>query len=67
MQVRTATVADADAVLSLAGKLANSFDVEERPFRAALHDILNAEHALLLVAEDGEGVVGYCLGFEHYT
>ena len=67
MQIREATGEDADRVFYLARALATSFEVEGRPFRDSFHDILSADHAVLLVAEESDGVVGYCLGFEHGT
>ena len=65
MQVRRATPDDRDRVFSLASDLATSFDVEERAFRASYRQVVTDDHALLIVVEDNNEVVGYCLGFDH--
>ena len=67
MRIRKATHEDVDAIFNLAADLAISFDVKERPFRESFQQILLDDHALLLVAVDGEEAVGYCIGFEHTT
>lgn len=67
MRIRTAIPEDVHAIYPLASSLATSFDVEERSFRESFQQILLDDHALLLVAAEGEEVLGYCLGFEHAT
>ena len=69
IRIRTARPEDTDPIFLLAREFATSFRVVERTFRKSLRDILSADDAILLVAEDNdEGVVvGYCLGFEHNT
>lgn len=67
LAIRRATADDADALFDLAIDFATSFAPERAAFETALADIIATEAANLNVAElDGE-VVGYCLGFDHYT
>ena len=67
VSVREAIKDDADALFSLASAFATSFAPERAAFEIALADIISTDGANLSVAEvDGE-VVGYCLGFDHYT
>ncbi len=67
MSIRKATGADADALFSLAEQFATSFVPERAAFETALADIIATDGANLSVAEIGGEVVGYCLGFDHYT
>src|SRR5438105_4446850 len=62
--VRTAESGDADAVLALAVRFATSFAVEEGPFRESFAALLASREAHLTVAEQGETIVGYLLGFD---
>ena len=65
--IRKATEDDADAVFALAEEFATSFVPQREAFESALARIFSTEDANLSVADiDGE-VVGYCLGFDHYT
>ena len=65
--IRKATEEDADAMFGLAKEFATSFLAERAAFENALADIISNDDANLSVAEvDGE-VVGYCLGFDHYS
>ena len=67
LSIRKATERDADVLFTLAQDFATSFAPERAAFETALADIIASEAANLSVAEvDGE-VVGYCLGFDHYT
>ena len=67
MRIRKTTPTDVDAVFSLATEFATSFEVDKRPFLESLHQVMSDDHVLLLVAAEGEEVVGYCLGFAHDT
>jgi predicted N-acetyltransferase YhbS len=64
--IRAAEPRDAEALWELAKELASSFQVDETAFRHSFNQILSAPNACLAVAQN-EGVVGYILGFEHYT
>ena len=54
-------------MFNLAEDFATSFAPERAAFETALADIIATEAANLSVAEVGGEVVGYCLGFDHYT
>ena len=56
---------DAGAVLALTTEFATSFVVDPAAFGWAFSALLADPHACLLVAEQGEQVAGYLLGFEH--
>jgi GNAT superfamily N-acetyltransferase len=67
IHVRTARAADAEAVLSLAKPFATSFVVNDQAFYHAFSELLASAHAYVAVAESGRELVGYVLGFDHYT
>ena len=54
-------------MFGLAEDFATSFAPERAAFETALADIIASEAANLSVAEEDGKVVGYCLGFDHYT
>ena len=67
ISIRRATEDDADALFDLAKDFSTSFTPDRTAFETALTEIIASEAANLSVADaDGE-VVGYCLGFDHYT
>jgi GNAT superfamily N-acetyltransferase len=61
-----ATQEDATPVYRLAKDFATSFAVHERAFAHAFCTLLAEPNAYLAVAAD-EDIVGYLLGFDHYT
>lgn len=65
--IREATHEDAEAVLVLAKPFVTSFVVEEQAFHHAFGELLVQADAFLAVAERQGQVVGYVLGFDHYT
>jgi GNAT superfamily N-acetyltransferase len=65
--IRLARDGDAEAVLALAKPFATSFVVDERAFHHAFPKLLASPQAHLAVAETAQRLVGYVLGFEHYT
>ena len=65
--IRKATTGDADALFALAEEFATSFVPERAAFEIALADVISADGANLSVVEVNGEVVGYCLGFDHYT
>ena len=67
MSIRKATYADAEELFVLVKDFATSFVVERPAFEAVLSNILSEDDANLSVAEIGDEVVGYCLGFDHMT
>lgn len=58
---------DLDTIYALLQEFALSFSPEEAAFVESARHLLTDEAALLAVAEIEERVVGYCLGFDHYT
>ena len=67
ISIRKATADDADALFGLAKEFATSFVPDRTAFEVALADIISTYGANLSVAEVNDEVVGYCLGFDHYT
>jgi GNAT superfamily N-acetyltransferase len=67
VEVRHGTVDDADAVCDLAGRLAESFPFAPDRFHDSYAALLSADDACVLVAVNGDAVVGYLLGFCHPT
>lgn len=65
--IRRAQRTDAEAVLALARPFATSFVVDDQSFHHAFTALLASPQAHLVVAENASQVVGYALGFEHYT
>jgi len=65
--IRPATAADADALFPLAAALSSSFAVERGAFDRSLHALVADDSAALLVAEIGDALGGYLLGFDHFT
>ena len=67
VHIRPATEADAQSLFSLASALSTSFTVEEQRFLRVFQELLNSRSALVLVAEYGQKLLGYALGFTHAT
>ena len=67
ISIRKATEDDADALFGPAKEMATSFVPEREAFEIALADINSADGANLNVAEVNDGIIGYCLGFDHYA
>lgn len=65
--IRRAEISDGEAVFVLAKAFATSFAVEHAPFEASFKSLLQSDDAFLAVADDGVGVSGYVLGFDHPT
>lgn len=65
--IRKAKVADKDEIFSLVKDCTTSFKPEKDLFIESIKNILENDSALLLVAEVDNQVVGYSLGFIHYT
>jgi GNAT superfamily N-acetyltransferase len=64
---RPAELTDRDAVLSLAVAFAASFSVEASAFDASFATLLQSPDAFVGVAAEADRIVGYLLGFDHYT
>src|SRR5215467_7027886 len=67
INIRIAQHADTEAVLALARPFATSFVIDEQAFRHAFSALLASPQAHLAVAETAQQLVGYVLGFDHYT
>jgi GNAT superfamily N-acetyltransferase len=66
--VRLANLTDRETVWPLARDLATSFRLERAAFDASFEALVDADHALVLVAETSRiGVVGYLLAHSHKT
>jgi GNAT superfamily N-acetyltransferase len=65
LAIRRAGPADGDRVLPLAAGMATSFVVDPDAFGESFGPLVERDDAIVLVAEDGEGTVGYLLGFDH--
>ncbi len=65
--IRPAIPADASKVWPLARDFATSFQPEEVPFLQNFPLIIDDPAALMLVAEEGEAIVGYILAHSHLT
>lgn len=66
-RIRPARAGDADALFAAACGFATSFVPERAAFELSLREILTDPSTWLGVAEDGVAVLGYCLGFDHFT
>ncbi|MEH2449456.1 MAG: GNAT family N-acetyltransferase [Nostoc sp.] len=65
--IRVAQARDAEALLVLAKTLATSFVVDSKAFRVAFSELLSSPSGYLAIAEVDKDIVGYILGFDHYT
>lgn len=65
--IREAAAADAEALFGLVRGFATSFEPDQDAFRQSLAHLLHDDGAWVAVAECSGAVVGYCLGFDHYT
>jgi GNAT superfamily N-acetyltransferase len=65
--IRPAQDTDAEAVLALAKPFATSFVVDDPAFYHAFAELLGSSQAYLAVAEVDHQLIGYVLGFDHYT
>jgi GNAT superfamily N-acetyltransferase len=67
LTIRKAAVGDLDAIFTLLEAFATSFKPEQEAFATSAQQLLHDESAWLGVAEVETEIVGYCLGFDHYT
>ena len=66
-QLRHATPEDREQVFLLARDFATSFRPEFDAFAVAFSELLNQANAMFLVAEESGRLLGYLLGFDHWT
>lgn len=67
MNVREASIDDRDRLLPLVKEFVVSFSLDERAFAQSYDEVLADPKAIVLIAEDNEVALGYCLGFVHST
>jgi GNAT superfamily N-acetyltransferase len=65
--IRTAQITDNAELFVMARNLATSFVPEEAAFEMSLDAILQSPDSYLAIATDGEKIVGYVLGFDHFA
>lgn len=65
--VRKANPDDRDSLFALVTQFATSFTPDRAAFEASFDHLLADDSACLLVVGEPGEVVGYCLGFDHYT
>lgn len=65
--VRKADLRDEGQIFDLVKKFATSFGPERSEFIKSFNRLLKDESAVILVAEKGDMIIGYCLGFDHYA
>ena len=67
VRIGKATAQDAEMIFALVKDFATSFTPERHAFAESFRHLLQQDDAWLGVARDGEGIVGYLLGFDHHT
>jgi GNAT superfamily N-acetyltransferase len=67
MQIRRATIDDAETVAGLASALAQSYPFDREVFDASYPQLVAATDVALLLAVDDAVSIGYVLGFRHLT
>src|ERR1700684_2200358 len=65
VRIRLAAAEDGQQVFPLAREMATSFLVDEASFTVSFAGVLESDDAVVLVAEDGDEIVGYLLGVDH--
>lgn len=65
MNIRPASSEDGHRILPLARDMATSFAVDTETFATSFAELLGRDDAIVLVALEAGGVVGYLLGFDH--
>lgn len=65
MRIRPATAKDEEPLFGLAQALATSFQVNREAFASSFRRVLASSSCEVLVAEAGEGIVGYVFGLHH--
>jgi len=65
--IRKADVYDKEQIFCLVKNFATSFEPEIGAFRKSFDNLINDNSAIILVAEVNKCIIGYCLGFDHYT
>jgi GNAT superfamily N-acetyltransferase len=66
-RIRRAAPADSAALFDLAGEFATSFHPQVEAFEESFNFLIKQDAALLLVIDEANELLGYLLGFDHYT
>jgi GNAT superfamily N-acetyltransferase len=67
IKVRKAVFSEAEELFCLVHSFATSFHTNRVAFEDSLKIIMSDQSAFLRVAESNSQLIGYCLGFDHYT
>ena len=67
VHIRKAVLGDQEQVFALAEDFAMSFRPRLDAFTEAFSHLFQQDDALILVAEESEQIIGYLLGFDHWT
>ena len=65
--IRPYIAEDTDSLFALVEQFATSFKTAHNAFTFSVAQMSSDEAAYLRVAEYNDSIVGYCLGFDHYT
>ncbi|MBC8171242.1 MAG: GNAT family N-acetyltransferase [Anaerolineae bacterium] len=65
--IRKVETSDFEALFALVAEFTTSFTPERESFEQSAKALLTDEAAWLTVAEHEGEVIGYCLGFDHFT
>ncbi len=65
--IRKVDLKDVDALFLLAEAFVTTFKLNREAFEVSIKELMGDESAWLSVAESEGELIGYCLGFDHYT
>ncbi|WP_297426804.1 GNAT family N-acetyltransferase [Clostridium sp.] len=65
--IRKANSNDIDQLFGLVEKFATSYKANHEAFTISFENLFNDMSVFLYVVECNEELIGYCLGFDHYT
>ena len=65
--IRRAVLSDREGIFPLVKDFATSFKPGKKAFDFSFDRIVNDQSACLLIAEMDNRIIGYCLGFDHFT
>ena len=66
-KIKQVSSVDLDALFALVEQFATSFEPRREAFDLSVQHIIADDSAWLRVVEYNGEIVGYCLGFDHYT
>jgi len=65
--IRKAQNSDIESVFKMRNLFATSFEPDYNNFRKSYENLIKSEDALLLLIEINKLLIGYALGFDHFT